>query len=74
MHDRTAARHPLLQGRVLVSHFLAYCAGVCLFAMVNMFLGGSAWFQWPSLFWGIVLVAHVFTVVATDARRPSLHG
>jgi hypothetical protein len=78
MPDRTPARSQLrsrfLDGRHLVSHFLAYCAGVCLFAMINMFFGGSAWFQWPSLIWGILLVAHVFTVVARDARGPSLDG
>jgi 2TM domain len=72
--DRLDLRRQRLQGRLLVSHFLAYCIGVCLFVMVNTFLGGSAWFQWPSLVWGSLLVAHVFTVVAGGMGRPSVHG
>jgi hypothetical protein len=67
-------RRRLSQGRVLVSHFLVYCAGVCLLSMVNMFLGGHAWFQWPSLVWGVLLVVHVFTAVTSGSRTPPLHG
>jgi uncharacterized membrane protein len=67
-------RRRRLQGRLLVSHFLAYCIGVCMFAMLNMFLGGSAWFQWPSLVWGLLLVVHVFAVVTGGVRHPSIHG
>jgi hypothetical protein len=62
----------LLAGSLLVSHFLAYCGSVCLFVTINMLLGGAAWFQWPALAWGLVLVAHVFTVVLAGARRRPL--
>ena len=71
---RDELRRRRIQGRLLVSHFLAYCSGVCLFAMANMFLGGSAWFQWPSLVWGLLLVAHVFMTVMSSSRTPPLHG
>ena len=70
----TLLRRRLSRGRLLVSHFLAYCLGVSLLSMVNMFLGGSAWFQWPSLVWGLLLVAHVFTTVMSSSRTPPLHG
>ena len=59
-------------GSLLVSHFIAYCGGVCLLVTANMFLGGEAWFQWPSLFWGLLLVAHVVTVVLGGSRQPPL--
>jgi uncharacterized membrane protein len=59
-------------GSLLVSHFVAYCGGVCLLVTVNMFLGGAAWFQWPSLVWGLLLVAHILTVVIGGARRRPL--
>jgi 2TM domain len=62
----------LLAGRLLVSHFLAYCVGVCVFVMFNVFWGGAAWFQWPALLWGLVLVAHVFTVVIAGELRHAL--
>jgi hypothetical protein len=71
---RATFRERLLAGSLLVSHFLAYCAAVCAFVVINMFLGGEAWFQWPCLAWGIVLVAHVFTVVIAGARRAQLDG
>jgi hypothetical protein len=68
-----ARPHRLAPGRALVSHVFAYCVGVCLFASVNMLLGGPAWFQWPSLAWGVVLVGHVLAVVTglVGAGRPS---
>ena len=71
---RDDLRRSRMQARLLVSHFFAYCVGVCMFAMLNMLFGGSAWFQWPSLGWGLLLVVHVLAVVTGGHGRPSTDG
>ena len=60
-YERARARVEALRGFYV--HATAYVlVNIGLFA-INLFAGGSWWFFWPLLFWGIGLGVHALNVL-----------
>ncbi len=65
-YERARARVEALKG--FYAHATAYVlVNVGLFA-INLFAGGSWWFFWPLLFWGIGLGVHALSVFVLGGR------
>jgi hypothetical protein len=65
-YERARARVQALKD--FYAHATAYVlVNIGLF-VINLFAGGSWWFFWPLVFWGIGLGVHALNVFVLDGR------